>query len=206
MPKFFKRTLITCLIAIPALAFAVDATPDAKATTPQQSAVSTPAVTAQKALAAAQPTRIGYVDIGRVGAESERGKALKILLNAKKDALQAKIDGKKKQIEKLKKSIESKIAAMTPQQREAKSKEFQKKVEEFQKMAQAAEEEFAALQEKETRTLYEAIEQAAAVHGKTNGFAVIVIKKELLYIDSSADAQDVTDALVKALNQAEQKK
>jgi hypothetical protein len=43
-------------------------------------------------------------------------------------------------------------------------------------------------------------------HGKANGFAVIVVKKELLYIGSSADTSDVTDDLIKALNQAPQKK
>jgi len=58
----------------------------------------------------------------------------------------------------------------------------------------------------ETRALYEAIEQAAVEHGKANIFAAIVVKKELLYVGSSVDAQDVTDALIKTLNQAGQKK
>jgi len=94
---------------------------------------------------------------------------------------------------------------MTPKQREAKSKEFQKKLEELQKFAQTAEEEFLALQEKETTALYETIEKAAVEHGKANGYAAIVVKKELLYVGSSVDAQDVTDALIKALNQTDKK-
>jgi outer membrane protein len=95
---------------------------------------------------------------------------------------------------------------MTPQQREAKSKEFQKKVEEFQKFAQTSEGELHALQEKETKSLYEAIEQSATAHGKANGFAAVIVKKELLYIDNTVEAQDVTDALIKALNQVGEKK
>ena len=206
MPTNFKRVLIACFFALPSLAFAADSTPEVKPTTPPQATVSAPAEAAQKPAVAVQAARIGYVDIARIGTESERGKALKTLLTSRKDKLQGKIVGKKKTIEKLKTSIEAKIATMTPQQREAKSKEFQKKLEEFQKFAQAAEEEFLALQEKETRALYEAIEQSAVEHGKANGFAAIVVKKELLFIGSSVDAQDVTDALIKALNQTGQKK
>lgn len=208
MPTMFKRALIACFFAFPTLVFAADKPADAKPATPPQTTVAAPAESGLKPVpvAALQPARIGYVDMARIGTESERGKALKSLLTEKKDKLQKKVDGKKKVIEKLKTSIEAKIATMTPQQREAKSKEFQKKVEEFQKFARASEEELGALQEKETKAFYEAIEQAAMAHGKTNGFAVIVIKKELLYVGSSVDAQDVTDALIKALDQADRKK
>ncbi|HXE95129.1 MAG TPA: OmpH family outer membrane protein [Dongiaceae bacterium] len=200
MPIKFK-VLIACFLAFPAIVFAADGTPEVKPATPPQTAESAPVPAA-----AVRTARIGYVDVSRIGTESERGKALKTLLTTRKDKLQEKIDGKKKLIEKLKTSIEAKIATMTPQQREARAKEFQKKVEEFQKLAQASEEELMSLQEKETRALFEAIEQAAVAHGKTNGFAAIVVKKELLYVGSSVDTQDVTDALITALNQADLKK
>lgn len=188
MTNIFKVALIACFLVFPTAVFAADKPAEVK-----------PAV-------AAQVARIGYLDIVRVGAESERGKALKIRLTARKDKLQAQIVTKKKQVETLQKSIEAKIAKMTPQQRKAKSKEFQNKLEEFQKFARASEEEFMALQEKETKEFFDAIEQAAVELGKTNGYAAIVAKKEMLYVGSSVDAQDVTDALIKALDQAGQKK
>jgi outer membrane protein len=206
MNTMLNRTLIACLFAVPSLVFAADNTPAVKPVSPQQTTAPAPVEAALKPAAAVQTVRIGHVDIARIGTESERGKAHKTLLITKKDKLQEKINGKKKQLEKLRASIEAKIATMTPQQREAKSKEFQKKVEEFQKFAQASEQDFFAMQDKESRTLYEAIEQAAIVHGKANGFSAIVVNKELLYIGSSVDAQDVTDALIKALNQADRKK
>ena len=84
--------------------------------------------------------------------------------------------------------------------------EFQKKLEELQKFAHTSEEEFFTLQNRETKALYEAIEQSSVEHGKANGFAVIVVKKELLYVGNAVDAQDVTDVIIKALNQASQKK
>lgn len=204
MPAIFKKVILACFLVFPSLAFAADTTSEVRPVTPPQAA----AVLAEPAQkpAAAPSARIGYVDIVRIGTESERGKAIKALLTAKKDKLQVKIDGKKKQIEKSKSSIEAKIASMSPQQREAKAKEFQKKVEEFQKLAQTSEEELLSLQDKESKALYEAVEQAAVAHGKDNGFAAIVIKKELLYVGSSVDARDVTDDLIKEMDQGAPKK
>ncbi len=203
MPKLFNRVLIACFFALPTLAFAAGNGAEVIPATPPQTAVQAAAEPAPKP-ATTQTARIGYVDIVRIGTESERGKALKTLLTERKDKLQGKIEDKKKALDKLKTSIEAKIAAMTPKQREAKSKEFQKKLEELQKLAQTSEEEFFTLQEKETKSLYDAIEQSAVAHGKAGGFAAIVVKKELLYIGSNVDTQDVTDALIKELNQTGQ--
>lgn len=212
MHSKFKNLLIAMLITLPALSNAADSAPavDPKVAAPAPSAVTAPPAPAAakpaETVAVRQSPKLGYVDITRIGGDSDRGKALKVLLTAKKDALQTKIDGKKKQIEKMKTSIEAKLQSMTPQQREAKSREFQKKLEEFQKFARSSEDELYTLQEKETKTLFEDVERAAADYGKANDFAVIVVKKELLYVGNAVDAQDVTDALIKALNAAGPKK
>lgn len=206
-----KRLLLALFIALPTLAHAADGTsvvePKGATATIEAAAPQTPAAPSNPAAAAVLPSpKLGYVDIARIGADSERGKALKSLLTARKDALQKKIDGRKKQIEKLKTSIESKLSSMTPQQREAKSKEFQKKLEDFQKFVRSSEEELYTLQEKETTALFADVEKTAVDYGKANDFAVIVVKKELLYVGNAVDAQDVTDALIKALNAAGAKK
>ena len=207
-----KRLLLALLIALPALANAADsisvvepkgAAATIEATTPQ---IPTAPLQTAATAAALPAAKLGYVDIVRIGGDSERGKALKSLLTTRKDALQKKIDGRKKQIEKLKASIESKLSSMTPQQREAKSKEFQKKLEDFQKFVRSSEEELYTLQEKETTALFADVEKTAVDYGKANDFAVIVVKKELLYVGNAVDAQDVTDALIKALNAAGAKK
>lgn len=206
MPTIIRRILIACFFAIPSLVFAADTLPASNPAAPVQTVEPAPAGSAQKPPTAVQAARIGYVDIVRIATESEQGKALKTLLTQRKEILQEKLDKKKTQIEKLKTSIEAKIATLSPQQREAKAKEFQKKVEAFQKLAQTSEEELITLQEKETKKLYDAIEQAAMDQGAADGFAAIVVKKEMLYVSSSADAQDVTDTLIKTLNQADLKK
>lgn len=206
MRTILKKSLIICMLTLPNLAFAAEQPAGVPPKTALPKIISAPTEALLKSAETPHATRIGYVDISRIATESERGKTLRIVLISKKDKLQAKIEEKKKALDKLKTSIEAKIAKMTPKQREVKSKEFQKKLEDLQKLAQASEEEFLALQEKETKALYEAIELAAVAHGKANGFAAVVIKKELLYLGNTVDAQDVTDALIKALDQAGEKK
>lgn len=208
-----KSLLLAMIIALPTLLNAAESLPAAetKSAAPAPAAAIAPQTTSiaakpSEAAPIRQSPKLGYVDITRIGGDSDRGKALKALLTNKKESLQTKIDSRKKQIEKLKASIESKLSGMTPQQREAKSKEFQKKLDDFQKFARNSEEEFYKLQEKETKALFEDVERVAAEYGQTNNFAAIVVKKELLYVGNAVDAQDVTDALIKSLNSAGQKK
>lgn len=210
--NMMKKLVMALFIALPTLAHAADSVPvvepkGAAATIEAPAPQTTPApLQTTAAPAALRSPKLGYVDITRIGGDSERGKALKALLTTRKDALQKKIDGRKKQIEKLKASIEAKLQSMTPQQREAKSKEFQKKLEEFQKFVRSSEEELYKLQEKETTALFADVERIAADYGKANDYAAIVVKKELLYVGNAVDAQDVTDALIKALNASGAKK
>jgi outer membrane protein len=147
-----------------------------------------------------QPTRLGHVDMARVAAESEAGKNGKAELLELKKKLQGQIDAKRKQLDKLKTSLEGSLKPLSPQQREAKAKEFQKKVDEFQKFGLNAEKQ---LQEKEaafTEKLFKAIEDASAEVGKAKNLALVVIKRELLFLNSGVDAQDVTDEVIKKVD------
>lgn len=200
MHIFSKSTLFVCLLLLPTVTNAEDQHSDLNPPI-QKLSVAVKQTDELKPATDVRHTRIGYIDIVKIGGESERGKKLKALLTQKKEKIQSKIDQKKKQLEKFEKTITSKLSTMTPQQREGKSKEFRKKVEDFQKTARIAEEEFYTLQEQETKKLYEAIEQSAAAYGKANSFDVIAIKKELLYVDATTVTEDVTDALIKKLNQ-----
>jgi outer membrane protein len=218
MTTTLKKLLIaTLVVSLPALSAAADPAPDAgakpaaAAETPQKAPT---AITTESkpsdAAAARQTTRIGSVDLGRIGTETVRGKAVQTKLTGMKDKLQARVDAKRKQLDKLRASFEAKMPTLPPAQREAKAKEFQKefqkKVEEFQKFGKQLEEDLYTTQEKETKGLYDATEEAAVAYGKANGFAIIVVKKELLYVGSNIDAQDVTDALIKAMDEAARKK
>lgn len=153
-----------------------------------------------EAATAQQPTRLGHVDLARIAAESETGKAGQTQMLDLKKKLQGQLETKRKQLEKQKAAIEAKLKTFTAAQREAKAKEFQKKVEEFQKFGMNAEKELQAKQEEFSVKLFKAIEQASADLGKAKGLALVVIKRELLYLGSGVDAQDVTDEVIKRID------
>jgi outer membrane protein len=214
MTTMLKKLLIATIItSLPALAAATDpapaagAKPTAAAETLQQSP--TAASTESKpsdAAAASQTTRIGFVDTARIFNETVRGKAIEAKLKGMKDKMQARVDAKRKQFDKQRASFEATLPTLSQEQREAKAKELQKKFEEFQKLGKKLEEELYTTQGNESKGLYDATEHAAVAYGKANSFAVIVVKKELLYVGDNIDVQDVTDALVKAMDEAARKK
>jgi outer membrane protein len=233
MNSLYRKLLTTLLVcALPAMAVATDNTPGKDQTVPtpvQATPQSTPAPV-QKApevaspqqplpaptaatppksgeTSAAQPAiRIGYIDLIRIGTESEPGKAGQAQLTERQKKFKSQLDAKRKQLDKQRSAIEAKLSALSPQQREAKGKEFGKKVEEFQKFGQGAEEQLQELQQAVSRSLFEKVEQVAADYGKTSGLTAIIVKRELLYAASGVDVRDVTDQVIKLLDEKGQEK
>jgi outer membrane protein len=196
--------LLACYLSAPA--YAAEPASDKQAPMPSllPAAPQTLPAEAQKSpeavLPAQQSMRMGHVDLARIAEESETGKAGQTqMLNLKKK-LQGQLETRQKQLEKQKTAIEAKLKTFTAAQREAKAKEFQKKVEEFQKFGMNAEKELQARQEELSNKLFKAIEQASADLGKAKGLALVVIKRDLLYLGSGVDAQDVTDEIIKKVD------
>lgn len=213
--KFLLALLISALPSLGSAAEPAPVAPEAKPTAPIQAsapAVTTPATTLPAVATTApeaptpQQLRIGYIDIARVGAESSLGKASAAQVKQKQEKLQAQITAKRKQLENQKKAIESQIPGMSPAQREAKAKEFQKKVEIFQKFAMNAEKEMQTLQQGVGKSFNESITQAAAEYGKTSGLALVVLKREVLYQSGTVEAQDVSEGVIKLMNEKWTKK
>ena len=193
--------LVACLILIPTMVMAIDTSaplpvPAKEKKVADQSAP--PDV--------AKPSKIGSIDISYIGMESEYGKSLKVQLTEKKGKVEAIILTEKKKLDTLKESIQSKLPTYTPKQRDAKSKEFQKKVETFQKFVRESEESFMKEQESETNKIFSLIEKTVSDHGKANDFAIIVVKRDLLYVDSGIKIQDLTGLILKTVNDTWQKK
>jgi len=159
-----------------------------------------PTLKPQEAASVQQTMRLGHVDMARIATESEMGKAGQAQFAELKKKLQGQIEAKGKQLEKQKAAIEAKLKTLTPPQREAKAREFQKKVEEFQKFGRNAEKELQTRQEEFGDKLFKAIEQASVDLGKAMGLALVVVKRELLYLGSGVDAQDVTDEVIKKID------
>jgi outer membrane protein len=212
-----KLLIALILCALPAMAVAAETITGKDQQPSDQAAPQTPPATTQKAAEAAAPQpvqqpaaqpaiRIGYVDLLRVSTDSEPGKAGQAKLIEKKNKFQVQIETKRKQLDKQRAAIEAKLSSLSPQQREAKGKEFGKKVEEFQKFGQNAENQLQEMQQELIRTLYGKIEQAAGDYGKAKGFAAIIARRDLLYAASGVDVRDVTDDVVKLINEKDAKK
>lgn len=217
-----KKLITLALVATLAIPFAGDAmaaesTPGEQKQTPapvagsdaQPAAPVAPAavtVTAPSPATATKTVRLGYVDMIKAATDCAQGKAAFAEMKKKSDKYKNQIEAKQKQLEKQKAAIEAKIETMTPMARTAKAKEFQKKVEEYQKFVQNAEKDMRDKEEAFSGKLYKAIENAAADYGKANGFAAVVVKKEMLYVGENVDAKDLTDEIVKAVDAADTKK
>jgi len=201
--RMILLTLLACSLS--AAAGAAEGVPDKQAPAPAllpavPQAAAAPALKAPEPAPAQQPTHLGHVDIARIAAESETAKSGQAQIGDLKKKLQGQLEAKRKQLEKQRAAIEAKLKTLTAEQREAKGKEFQKKVEEFQKFGQNAEKQLQARQEEFTDKLFKAVEQASAELGKAKGLALVVIKREMLYLGSGVNAQDVTDEVIKKID------
>jgi outer membrane protein len=198
---------LAALLALPLVVSGADA----PATAAAPSAASPATVVSPAPVAAEQPravipataptAKIGYVAMLRISQESTMGKSAKARFKEKAEKAEAQVAAREKQLEKQKKALEEKLPTLPPKERAARAKEFEKKVEEYRKLVQGLDKELKPLQEDLTRALYKQIEQAAVAYGKANGFAAILEKQELLYLDSGVDAQDVTDAVLKLMEE-----
>lgn len=206
MKPFLNLFVAAAIFVLPCLAFAEE---PAKATEQAQKPLQLQ-VSPELQLAPAKPVeapknlpvvKLGYADMAKISAESSLGKASQAQVKAKQEKLQHQVQSRRKQLDKQKASIEATIASLSPAQRESKAKEFQKKVEAFQKFAMNAEKELQTLQEGLSKSLYESIEQASVEYGKANNLALVVIKRELLYLANGVDAQDVSDGIIKLMNE-----
>jgi outer membrane protein len=207
--RIFRTALLTVLSACALTVSSVAA--DSAPANPTLLPVATQAVAVQpqkpaEILPMPPTTRLGHVDVERIASQSETAKSGQEQFGELKKKLQTQIDSKRKQLEKLQSSLEAKIKTLPPAQREAKAKEFQKKVEEFQKFGLNAEKELKAKQEELSEKMFRAIEQASQELGKAKGLALVIIKRELLYLGNGIDAQDVTDDVIKQIDSHAPKK
>jgi outer membrane protein len=144
--------------------------------------------------------KVGYVDLTKIAETSDVAKVAKAHFESKADRYKAQIETKQKMLEKQKATLEAKLPTYTPEQRTAKIKDYEKKVDELRKMLQKADKEMKPMQEELIREVYGKIEKTSREFGEANGFSVILEKRELLYLGSGIDAQDVTEQIIAELN------
>jgi len=143
---------------------------------------------------------VGFVDMAKVASDSVPGKAAAAEMKSRSARLRNQIKSREKQLSKQKADIEATLPSLSPAQRETKAKEFQKKVEAFQKFVQNGGKELEKRQEQLLSRLYQSTQKAAGDLAKANGYAAVVIKKELLYLSDTVNIKDLTDETIKLLD------
>ncbi|MHC1696992.1 MAG: OmpH family outer membrane protein [Geobacteraceae bacterium] len=174
----------------------IEKSSSSEATPPVPTADAAPVLPPQKE----QSVKIGVIDMAKIAGDSSSGKAVYTKVKAKMEKLQKQIKSKESQLKKQKADIEAQMPSLAPIQRSAKAKEFQKKLEGFQSFIQKAEKDVRTTEAELLKNLYTSVAKAATEYGKANGFAAIVINKELLFAGSSADIQDLTREIIKLID------
>jgi outer membrane protein len=156
---------------------------------------------ASSVLPAKQVARIGFVDLMKIAEESSIGKASKVRFSERSNKVQAQLSAKQKQLEKQKSALEAKLPTLIPDQRGAKIKEYEKKVDDFRTAVKNAEKEMQPLQEELTQAITNQTLAACEAYGKENGFSLISVRKDLLYVGTGYETLDITTEIIKKMNE-----
>jgi outer membrane protein len=132
---------------------------------------------------------MGFVDMAKIASDSVPGKAAAAEMKSRSNRLRNQISAREKQLSKQKADIEATLP-----------KEFQKKIEAFQKFVQKGGKDIQAREGQLLSRLYQSTQKAAEQLARANGYAAVVIKKELLYMSDTVDMRDLTDETIKLLN------
>jgi outer membrane protein len=146
---------------------------------------------------AAQPNRIGFIDVQRVLARSVAGVAAREQLEREKATMQKEMDGKRQELEKLRDELEKKGPLMTVEARRDKQEAFDRKRRDAARLADDFQKE---LEKKEQGLLQKVLQDVSGVIekvGKDRGYYLIVEKRGAVVLYSSAEA-DLTDEVIRA--------
>lgn len=142
----------------------------------------------------AEELKIGYVNLGKLFDQYQRTKESDQVLEQKGKQKQAELEDRVTELKKLRQNLE----LLNDQAKESKAKELEEKSDEFQRAKTRTERDLVRERNQLARTIMQEIEQVVGDYAKANHFAMIVDQRSLLY---GQDAYDVTDAILKVLNE-----
>jgi len=153
---------------------------------------------------AAEPAKIGTVDIQKVLFNSDMGKVAKEQLAGKIQKHEAEKNSREDDLKKLKADLEKQNILLNESARNAKEKDYQQKLKEYQRFIKDVNDELQAKDEELKNRIIEDTFRTAQEYGKKNGYSLIMAKSEMMmYMDENID---VTDEIVKLLNGKKDKK
>ena len=147
--------------------------------------------------------KIGVMNVQKVIALSDAGKAAQSRMEQKAKDFQAKFKSDDDSFKALQQDIEKKGSAWNEEKKAEKARELQKMKRELQAKADEARFDLKQQQDKELEPILKALEGVVDKLGKENGYSIILDTRSGLYFDK---AIDVSETVVKQLNAAMAKK
>ena len=153
---------------------------------------------------AAQPTKIGYIDLQRVMLESERGKAAKKGLMEEADKLKKTLDQKQDEIQKLKDALERQTATITPEARADKEKQYQTKLKDYQRLAGDYENDLRQKDAETSQKILKDLEEIVKRLGDSEKYTLILERTQAGILFGSA-SNDITEKIIVLYNESAKK-
>ena len=150
---------------------------------------------------AAQPLKIGFIDLQKVMLESEKGKAARKALTDEAEKLKKNLTQKQDEIQKLKDTLEKQGATITPEARAEREKQYQAKLKDYQRLASDFEAELRQKDVEASTKILKDLEEVVKRLGDTEKFTLIFERTQSSVLFGSPSA-DVTDKVIALYNES----
>jgi outer membrane protein len=143
---------------------------------------------------AAQPIRVGVVDVQQILNQSQRGQVLKQKLEQERTGRQKELDARQQELVKLQSEYEKQSPVLSEQAKREKKESLERRVRDARRVAEDANRDFEKkvrdAEMETTREIFAVIQE----YGKDQGFSLILERSSLIF---SAASVDVTSEVIK---------
>ncbi len=147
--------------------------------------------------------KIAYIDVQRILAESERGKAVKKEIEKRGAEMDKIFRQKKAELQALREELEKQSALLSEEARKEKEKEYQRKMKELERFVRDSREEIRQMEVEKTTALLKSLEKVVKKIGEEQHYTLI-LEKQRSFILYAPPELDITDEVIKAFDAAKE--
>ncbi len=149
---------------------------------------------------AAEPLKIGYVDMQRALNQCAAGQEAKKVITGEVEKMHNALSGRQKELEKLKEDLEKRGLVMNEAVRREKEKDYQAKLRDLQRMQRDFEEDVRRKDREFSERVLRELEKIVKKIGEDEKYTVILERNQptIIYI---SNALELTDEVIKIVNQ-----
>ncbi|MFB6263582.1 MAG: OmpH family outer membrane protein [Bradymonadaceae bacterium] len=145
--------------------------------------------------AVAQDLKVGYVNLNRALAQTEKGQAAKKRLKEDFRAKQKKLNKKQKEIKKLKKKLASQSKALSKKARRQRKRQLRRKLMKLQRMYLREQRALSKRKAKETKDIFAKMRKVVQTIAEEKGYD-LVLEKSKSSVLFAKESMDLTEELI----------